>query len=434
MRLSNDKIKRGILHDEQSVRDAAVSFFSMSSPDDRTVIPMATDAIEAFGYQHAFSDIGVLQPLSQTDATITWLADEFVRIGNPVDPLQWEYVTTLSWLLAAADASLLKRRRKDIAGILFLNADAREAIGQRTKLLSANLEECWEEFERGCETLGDASPNPLGLLGHVYHLLEAISRDPQEFSDDVLSLLSEPLDVPPDLVQAWMQVCVIRAAGQMRLADATAHLVKILQEPNEDWVYEDCVNALAKIGGDDVVKAVWNTCAVAPAYFHQYAAWVLESTDSDLSVEAALQLFQQADDLAIKIDYGHALLSGFAVDGIAPVRQLVLNNVDNEEFDDLRYQLTAVCTLMEAEFPEMPAWREEFRTAEEEQVPTPGVDFPVIDTWSAQVMGSSPPKQTKPQQPLSIQFPKASRFRGVSRNQLCPCKSGKKYKNCCLRR
>ena len=88
-----------------------------------------------------------------------------------------------------------------------------------------------------------------------------------------------------------MHLFMIRLAGQMRLAGGIPHIVAKLQRENADWVQEECVVALAGIGGDDVIKAVWNACALGPAHFRGYAAWVMESIHTDMAVEAALHLF-----------------------------------------------------------------------------------------------------------------------------------------------
>jgi hypothetical protein len=434
MRLSNSKIKQGILHAEQSVRDAAVSHFAMEHSDDRTVMPLASEAIDTHGSQEAFSEIDALQSLAQSDQTISWLTSEVSQIGDPTDDQQWEYVSDLSWILAEADVHLLKRRRKDILALRFLNADARESIQQRTRLLSVAPESCWREFEECGQQLGGGQPNSTNVLRRAYQLLEVISHHPQKFSERLLSLLAEDAD-QRDIARAWMQACAIRGAGQMRLADAIPHLVTLVQANHEEWVREDCVIALARIGGDPVVKAVWNACAIAPPEFHEYAAWVLESVHCDLTVEAAQHLLQESSDLSTKIAYGYALLSNFAIDGIAPVRHLIVNHADSEGMDDLRQALIAVCTLMEAEFSELENWRAQFREEESFRQQWQSPAFPVVDTWSAPLGEASKRKQTNvPSQPPPLRFPKNPQFQGIRRNDACPCNSGKKFKNCCMRR
>ena len=64
MRLSESKIKTGILHDDQFVRDVAVSYFSIGLSNDRTIMPAAMQAVQRYGFQEAFTEIETLQPQS----------------------------------------------------------------------------------------------------------------------------------------------------------------------------------------------------------------------------------------------------------------------------------------------------------------------------------------------------------------------------------
>ena len=220
----------------------------------------------------------------------------------------------------------------------------------------------------------------------------------------------------------------------MGLTAAVPHLIRLLQESNEDWVYEECVIALTRIGGDAVVKAVWNACALAEDDFHEYAAWVLEGIHSDLSEQAALHLFQDANDVTTKVAFGHALLSDFAIDGIVAVRNLLRQEVDPEDMRELQFALMAVCILAEADFPELENWREQIREEQSLREKWQSPEFPVVDTWSAQLTDAPSPLRNDAVAPLPIRIPKAPKFRGVGRNEPCPCNSGKKFKNCCMRR
>ena len=65
MRLSESKIKNGILHPDQDVRDVAVSYFSGTSSDDRSIMAAAIKALETYGWQATFSDVSVLESLIQ---------------------------------------------------------------------------------------------------------------------------------------------------------------------------------------------------------------------------------------------------------------------------------------------------------------------------------------------------------------------------------
>jgi hypothetical protein len=191
------------------------------------------------------------------------------------------------------------------------------------------------------------------------------------------------------------------------------------------------VAALTGIGGDDVIKAVWNACALAPARFRVYAAWVMESIHTDMALKAALHLFQREEDTIAKVSFGDTLLAQFSIDGVGVVRHFILNSPSDESIVELRNNMVAVCTLMGAEFPDLDAWRNEIRQdqAIREQWQSPV--FPVLETWTPQPVEPRRERRTKARPPSL--FPRASKEH-VGRNDPCPCNSGKKYKNCCLRR
>ena len=430
MRLSESKIESGILHPEQYVRDAAISYFSGSWSGSRTVMPAAVKALEAYGWQDAFSDIESLQPLAQSDETISWLVSEFRRLEDSTDRRAWEYISALSWILAEAEAGLLKRRRDEILNAKRLDSDARDAIRERTRLLTVSAESCWSELEEFCDRTDRQQSRADLRIDREFYLVEAVSRHAHQFSDRVLSHLVPRVNPADDLSGAWRQLLMIRAAGEMRLTGAIERLVERLQWEDAEWVHDECVFALSRIGGDGVVKAVWNACALAPPHFVLLAAWVLESIHTDLSVEAIRHLLDQASDTPTKIDIAHALLAHFSIDGLAPIRRFILDSTQDDGMIELRESLLAACLLMEADIPELAAWREERKQEQAYRANWTSPEFPVIDDWSSQLSSAPPPQDDK--LPLPLPLPRKPSVR-VGRNEPCPCKSGKKYKHCCLR-
>ena len=431
MRLSESKIGSGILHPDQYVRDAAVSYFATSWSDDRTVMPIAIKAVETYGWQDAFSDIETLQPLTQSDETVSWLVSECNRLEDSTDRREWEYLTALSWILAEAEACLLKRRRDEVLSVKLLDADAQESIRERTRLLTVSSAACWSELEDFCDRVDRQRSSADLTLDRAFHLVEAVARHAHEYADRVLSYVSEKVNPADEISRAWMQLLMIRAAGQMRLTDAIPRLVEKLEEEDAGWAHEECLFALTRVGGDEVVKAVWNACALELPHFVSLATWVLESIHTDLAVEATLHLFEQEADNTTKINLGHALLAHFAVDGLAPVRRFILDNPLDGGMIELRDNLLATCTLMEADFPELDTWREELRQEQAYRANWTSPEFPVIDDWTVQLAGGS--KSEGDALPLPLPMPNNPPAR-VGRNELCPCNSGKKYKHCCLRR
>ena len=212
-------------------------------------MPAAIQAVQRYGFQEAFTEIATLQPLVQTDQSIDWLVAEFDRLGDAADQKQWDYLSDLSWILAEADASLLKRRRGDVLGIRLLDAEAKETIGERTRLLTVHPDQCWDELENFCQHVQEGALGSGQSLGRAFHLAEAIARHGDTHVDRISSILSRQVDPTVEAGSAWMQLLMIRAAGEMRFSDAIPWIVEKLQQNYEDWVHEECILALTQIGG-----------------------------------------------------------------------------------------------------------------------------------------------------------------------------------------
>ena len=192
-------------------------------------MPIAIGALETYGWQEAFSDISVMESLVQNDDTVSWIVAEIIRPGDSSDQYWAEYVLDLSWVLARADANLLKRRRKDVFGVRLLNADVREIIGERTRLLTVDKDSCWQNLEDFCARVSSQQRDADLSIDTAFHLVEAISRNSDKYSDRVLSILSQPADLVTDTAAAWMRLFMIRLAGQIRLTGGIPHIVAKLQ-------------------------------------------------------------------------------------------------------------------------------------------------------------------------------------------------------------
>jgi hypothetical protein len=429
MRLADDQIKTGILHADRDVRDVAVGYFTDSLSKDRAVMPLAIQAMETYGWQEAFADVESLQLLPQNDQTISWLIAQFHQFGDTPDQRQWAFLEDLSWVVASADAGLLKRRRKEILTVRWLDAAARQAVAERTRLLTVPPATCWSDLQVHCQRLGGGQADN-STWYHALHLVEAISRHREEYGSRILAVLDTPSGPPTSAEREWHTVLMIRAAGQMGLTPSVDAIVHYLQNSPVDWVQDECTTALTRVGGDATVKAVWNACALAPERMMSPSAWVLEAIHTDLAVEALLDLFQRADDRETRIDLGHALLAQLVTESIEPIRQLVLNEAGDEAARELQTHLVAAASLAGWEFPELAAWRAVSETPSAWQAEDAG--FPVVETWS-QPLQQTPAPSRRPPAPGRFGVP-ARRYRGVGRNDPCPCGSGKKYKNCCLRK
>ena len=175
-------------------------------------------------------------------------------------------------------------------------------------------------------------------LSHGYNLVEGISRDGEEFIDRVLSFLAEEIDDVEGNPLTWMEGFVVRLAGEMRIHAAVPLIVDKLHI-DADWLSEQCQEALAKIGTDEVVEEVATDYPLADFGYQIYASGILESIHTDECLKACLQLMEQEDDDDMKPHLGEAALLKFSSEAIEPVRQVLLNCTLNPEYVEMRRSL-----------------------------------------------------------------------------------------------
>ena len=273
-------------------------------------------------------------------------------------------------------------------------------------------------------------------------LLESLAELGDSVSERVQAALSEPFDVQ-DREQANWQICLVLLAGELRRPELVPPLVERLSVDAE-WLNEECMFALARIGSDDVVSLIEERLLDGSEQFQFYAAGVLERIHSERSVEASIALtaaLGEEDSHDVRLSLAQALLGSFASEGIEPARQLVLAGPMDESLLELRSTLLTVSKALEIDFPERSAWEQEQRDDEayRQQFQTPAVEY--VDASGGFV-------ESKPLAPVRRASATPARFRlpprvrlpansatnpyRVGRNDACPCGSGKKYKKCCL--
>lgn len=260
MRLDEQLIKQAILHPEKDVRSEAVLYFSRSYTTDDSVLPLAIQAVEKFGWDEAFSVAACMTGLPLNDATLPWvlaqLQHEDAKKPNPYGfPARWH---TLNSLLSNADAELLARHKDAVLNVESLEDDTVEVIIDRTDLLTVDAETCWYDLEQYCEEVKDVDDLGDVDLDYAYGLAETIARHKDRYAPRVLDILAETITDLESNPKVWMETFAVRMAGQMRLEPAIPLLIGKLKEEDEEaeWLREQCEIALVKIGGDEVKPAI----------------------------------------------------------------------------------------------------------------------------------------------------------------------------------
>ena len=439
MRLPEAKIKEAILHPDPEIRDRATSYFAQSYSPDPSLMPLVIKAVETHGRQDAYQLIGLSRDLRQTEETIAWVIDELNDEQTDQDE---NYAFNLSMVLVEADPTLLLPREFAVLEARHFPPDLRAPLTERLRMHSWDSPTCWRRLEEFCEEGKDKRSTNEVDRGHAHRIVEALARHGQECEEKVRSVLSEKVNNDSHHPMEWLEPLVVRLAGQAHLESTIPLLIAKLQE-DADLLNEACAEALTRIGTSAVLHAVAEAFPRAEHHFRLYATGPLEHIHSDLAVETCSHLLGQEKEEDLRRELAHALLCHFAREGIEAARRLLVGREFDFESRGLRNYLLETCTLMGERFPEYDAWlaaekteqAEHWKRVKELEGDPLGLLLFALEKLTGKKAADVP--KAKPPRPPAPRLTPPHKPEGkqkVGRNDPCPCGSGKKFKNCCMKK
>jgi len=286
-----------------------------------------------------------------------------------------------------------------------------------------------------------------------------ILRDGGRFADRVLALLADSTEkIYDEDPQYWMQAAATILAGHLQLPAAVPRLVERLEadvDSDGQWYCYKCVDALVRIGTDDVVRAVAERFPSASWDFRSVSSRVFEAIHSQCSIEMGQELLRSEKDDTLSSYLADSLLFQFDSAAIEPARDLILRGRCDDQEEQLIRRLVAASTLMNVPVPELEPWRERARAAlaqhRQELEEELNEDGRLPDDWDSDFealeneWGDSDDLDDELDEfdddelgfddeldddvrPIVHGDPK------VGRNDPCPCGSGKEFKKCCMNR
>jgi hypothetical protein len=443
VRYPEAKIKEAILHPDIEIRDRATRYFAKSFSSDLSIMPLVMKAVETYGKDDkTYQLIGAARDLAQSEDSIAWVIDE---LNDESCGTYDSYAYNLSMLLVEADPSLLLPRESDILEARHFQPDLSFPLTERLRMLSWDEATCWQKLEEFCEDGKDKQYVNEVKLGYANLIVEALARYGQDCEAKINERLSVQVDDYSHHPMKWLEPLLVRLAGQAHL-ESTIPLIVAKFDEDAELLNEECAEALTRIGSPAVLRAIAEAFPTAERDFRLYSTGPLEHIHSDLSVETCLKLLPQEKDDLIRGDLVHALLSQFSEEGIEVARQLLLGRKLDFDGRGLRNYLLETCTLTGERFPEYDEWLATERAEKEEhwrRVKELGGD-PVglmkfaLEKLTGKKTTDEPrakpsPPRIRTTSPLALQQ-KAATKQKVGRNDPCPCGSGKKFKNCCMKK
>jgi hypothetical protein len=430
MRLNEELIKQAILHPDQDVRTDAILYFSRSKTADDSILPLAIQAIEQYGWDKAFTLAACISGLPLNDTTLLWVLAQLQHAdAKKPDPCGWSIRwDTLNALLSEADAGFLTRHQQAILDVERLDERVFKTVEERICFLAAGSDFCWEELEKFCEASKDCDNLGEVDLDHAYAFCEAIGRDKAKYADKVLTILGEKIEDFESNPKVWGEVFAVRIAGEMRLGATVPLIIAKLEDCDEDddWFFEECERALPKIGGDTTISAIADMYRQGDWNLRSIACEVMQHVHSDLAVQTALEFLASEKDESIRASLGSCLAAQLAFEAIEPLRQLVIRDNYDGNYADLKRDVVVAATMMGVEFPEREQWKAdvERKQLERERKNLKERLEKEVHRLEAKM------KQVEQFEPDEEELPPEK----IGRNDPCPCGSGKKFKKCCLKK
>jgi len=408
MRLTEDEVRRGFKHSDKYVRFAALDYFARSHSRNTAIMGDVIEVIERLGVRNAFTYSHPMADLAQTEHSIAWVLERLRH--DPETEHEQDFAAHLARLLCRADPVLLLPHSEAVLSVPALEESSVRRLTRRFELAAMPADQLWARLEAICEgERKQAYPRNV-LFGEAMDVADTLARHVSQ-ADRMMQGLAVEIDPEGDFYLGWLEIFLIRMAGEMRYEPATGLLVKKLHVDG-GLHNEQCVEALIKIGTDTVVQAVRDAYRQAPDYFRLYASGIFGEVHTDLAVSAGLELLAWEPDFNQRMWLAVKLQGQFSSEVVDAARALPLDG--HGDSYDLKVDLVAACKLMEYEVPELKRWEREIA---EPRRPVAAKRLPAsaLKALDAGLRGSAPAAGRK-----------------VGRNDPCPCGSGKKYKKCCL--
>lgn len=423
MRLTEEQVKQGILHSDPQVRFAAMNYFAQAFSRDTTVMPVVIEAFERFGRSDAFPFTFKIAELAQTPETIEWAISVLQGTDDKTEGSR-DLKHHLGQLLCNADLELVLPQEAKILEVLAFEPESRQRFSRLSDIHGWDDETCWRELEALCEAGKDKEYAHEARFPEAEEIAQSLARRGERHADRMMALLAEKIDDFENNPMRWMEPLMVYLAGEMRHEPATPLIIGKLHEDGE-VLDEECMYALVKIGTDPVIRGIGEAFPTAPWHFRLYAASVFGRIHSELAVETCSTLLEDEETGIIRLYLATSLAEQFSSEANELARKVLLEGYAWS--GDLRETLVASCTLLEQDFPELAEWRQDGNRSRQRR-----------QNWGRT---TSETVSDAPEGEMKLRFddgrPRPAPVRsqkGLGRNDPCPCGSGKKYKQCCMRK
>ncbi|HWE93744.1 MAG TPA: HEAT repeat domain-containing protein [Tepidisphaeraceae bacterium] len=441
-----------LTHEDPAVRGYALRYLAEAHDPSPATADDIWRSIDRFGYREpGIAWAQRLPDFPSTDASTARLLDALGHEESDFD-IRYDLLMALQQL----ELPLLVKNWERIGTIQKIPDHVMVELRARVALFEAEPEDLWHRLHDVADTADDELDDPDALHGSASSLIDALTLHPEFTSPKVLEALREHGE-PEVRFEYYVEL-----AGRLRLDAAVDELLWRLRDEQGDWINEEAIRALCKIGTIEVIDKLVAAYPMEDKYLRVSVTEVFGRIKRPESERAIVRLLESETDEELRSFFLGSLCSLCPTEPAAleMLRQVILKEQYDPSIVDLRGDLSDIAVVTGYAPPELEAWREHARRARariQESVeqlmgrserdhrkrwvlegPSPEVedepeesDEPFDPEWynSPAVVDRDPFEPAEPGYaptgPIRRESPK------IGRNDPCPCGSGKKYKKCC---
>ena len=418
--LPPERVKPLLLHEDPYVRDLAAEYFAGCWSQDPDLVPMILEAHRRLGPTRYFKGLDSCSRFALTPQSL----DEVLEfLAGATDD---RTIRDLNRAIVLAPVELLTAREEALRANPRFDGDLWPRIERRREWAGWSAEALWTELQDFARRSADAHDTGGLDLTYSADLTEALGRRDVPDGDTIIHLLRSR-----EVEESWLEIFLIDLAGQRRLRAAVPALVDKFRV-DTDYMLEQAVEALARIGDPEASRLIRLAWPEAPEHFRYYTPSVLGQIKDPDSEEALLALVEVEADLTIRTSLCMGLCELFSERGVEAVRRVIATGYDTF-YTSLEEELLPVVTALEIEIPEAESWRQE----RERQWRQFQRRLAEMQEWERRDQArpsraSDAPGRSAAEMPAPVETIRRAEPK-VGRNEPCPCGSGKKFKKCCGR-
>jgi hypothetical protein len=303
------------------------------------------------------------------------------------------------------------------AEIKHLSPEYQRIAQQRLDFAGWTTDKLWSELFSFSSGVAGKYVNEFDFTYGEYIIKELATR-PDLSLEEIFNSLNRKF---PEGYNGYDDVYLSVLAGELRLKEAIPFLLDNVRIDG-DLICEIAVDALAKIGTEEVVREVRECFLKEPWHFRLFAQDVLGRIKLPACEEALIEILPWEEEIDIATALADCLCRLLSVKGIPMVKKFIDEGYERSLLS-LEESLYINCIINGIDMPELKKWKQAIEEEEKRISPVDSIFMdkkeladecgPVsADTWIGQKPIVSGPK--------------------IGRNEPCPCGSGKKYKKCCM--